>query len=135
MRDTFLVLVGLLLIVLWLPAVARAQDVGPSTTTLMPPIGYEAISVAATAKGLTEAQIAPSDAARNGNAMMAWISIEGGSLRVCLDGTTATASTCHLLTDGTFFVLYTTRALRQLSMYQGSGPATVHVTYFRQIGK
>lgn len=122
----------LFLLLMFAPARAAAQSVGATTIILREPIGYEALTVAATAKALTEAKIAPTDAAIAGNAMLAWVTIEGGSLRVCLDGTTATASTCHLLPDGTSFQLFTTKALRQLSMYQGSsGPATVHVTYFR----
>jgi hypothetical protein len=125
-------LLVLFVLALLVPVMAPAQSVNPSTTTVREPIGYEVITVGATAKGLTEAKIAPAaDVKTSGAAMMAWVSIEGASLRVCLDGTTATASTCHLLLEGTSFTLFTTKALRQLSMYQGSGSVTVHVTYFR----
>jgi len=134
MRHTRTALLVLAALVLANSGLATAQEA--STATMRPPISYEVLTVTAAAKGLTEAKIAPSALAANGPASMAFISNEGGPLRLCLDGTTASATACHLVPDGSFPTVYTTRALRQVSMYRGSAAdVTVHVTYFRQIGQ
>ena len=123
------------LLVLALVAAVGTAAAQPPVAPMLPAIGYEAISVGATAKTLTAAKIVPADAPINGNATAAFISIETAPVYVCVDGTTASASGCHRFEAGAQFLVYSTRTLQQMSLYGPSGTATVKVSYFREIGK
>jgi hypothetical protein len=125
---------GLSLLLLMAVAVGTAAA-QPPVPPMLPAIGYEAISVGATAKTLTAAKIVPADAAINGNATAAFLSIEAAPIYICVDGTTASATGCHRFEAGAQFLVYSTRTLQQMSFYGPSGTVTVKVSYFREIGK
>jgi hypothetical protein len=95
----------------------------------------EVITVNAEAKGFTLSKIIPGDAATKGVAIEALVSVEDNSIRACFDGTTADATHCHAVGKDRDFTITGAANLQQFSMYQGSGQATIHVTYFRQAGK
>ena len=115
---------------------ASAALAQPYTTPpMLKPIGYETMTVGAAAKGLTASQIAPADWRRNGKATLVFLSVESNDIRVCLDGTAASATNCHVLAADGAMLVYSTEALTQMQMYAGGGNATVKVTYFRAVGK
>jgi len=102
---------------------------------MLKPIGFETITVSTAAKKLTGSEIAPADWRTKGKATLAFLSVETEDIRLCVDGTTATASNCHLIPADGSLLVYSTEGLTQLSMYGPSGAATVKVTYFREVGK
>jgi len=104
-------------------------------TVILTAYASEVITVNTEAKGFTLSKIIPADAATKGVAIEALVSVEDNSIRACFDGTTADATKCHAVGKDRDFTITGAANLQQFSMYQGSGQATIHVTYFRQAGK
>jgi len=75
-------------------------------TVILTAYASEVIAVNAEAKGFTLSKIIPGDATQ-----------------------------CHAVGRDRDFTITGAANLQQFSMYQGSGQATIHVTYFRQAGK
>ena len=98
-------------------------------TEVMDPIGYESITVGASAIGFTAAQINPGSNAQR--AERAFVTTEGASLRFRIDGTDPTSAEGHLVLANSSFVLSGHRALANFRAIRVTGNATAKVTYSR----
>lgn len=104
-------------------------------TVITTAYAHEVLTVGAVAKKLTSSLTAPADRALKGAATEAWLSVEVKPIRLCLDGTTASATDCHVIPAGADIRITGFVNITQVSMYAGADAATIHVTYFRQAGK
>jgi hypothetical protein len=89
--------------------------------------GFETLKVSTTSVSkLTKAVYGESSAAL--------ISVEGGGVRVCWDGSVPTNVTGHLVSDGSIIYLESSVDLNNFQAISSSLPSELSVTYSRQIG-
>lgn len=116
-------LIGLCAWGLGLGVAAADTCPGLNPSRFYAPTGYEAVTVADSAIGLTA----------NLLGVMAWITVEDGPIRVRFDGTAPTSSEGHKLGDGASFVLCSHSALNNFKAIRTSGTSGhLRVSYFKQ---
>ena len=97
-------------------------------TTRRPTVGFarEVITVAGTAVGLTTATYRPT-------AQVAFITAEQGNMRYTYDGTTATSTIGHILSDGCQLELLGEQQMSLFSIIRtGSVSGSLQITYERE---
>lgn len=96
---------------------------GPWVNPERSSVDFEAITVSTTAIGLT--------AAKSQAAVAAEITVENGPVRFRTDGTAATATVGHLLSDGDVLYLDNISDMTSLSMIRdGATDGDISVSYF-----
>ncbi len=105
-------LIGLCVRGLGLGVAAADTCPGLNPSRFYAPTGYEAVTVADSAIGLTA----------NLLGVMAWITVEDGPIRVRFDGTAPTSSEGPKLGDGPSFVLCNHSAPKNFKAIRSSGP-------------
>ena len=101
-------------------------------TTRRPTVGFarEVITVAGTAVGLTTATYRPTGAKI---AQVAFITAEQGNMRYTYDGTTATSTIGHILSDGCQLELLGEQQMSLFSIIRtGSVSGSLQITYERE---
>lgn len=100
-----------------------------TTVDVRSPFAFETLTISSTALPLTAGTYDRSDGAP---ADWALVTVETDALRFRDDGAVPTASVGHKQAADSSFMVYGTRAIRQLRMIRVTTDATVMVTYGRQ---
>lgn len=112
-----------------------SMDISLQVTGHLTPYAYEAITVSATAVGLTASKIEPNSSVAEkdlGKAKLIRISVETDKVRFREDGTDPTSSEGHELSQGDWYFIANLQQAKQFkAIRSGSSDATLRVTYFR----
>ncbi len=93
---------------------------------------FEALSVAGTAVGFTEATHSPSGATSGTPAISAHVSVEGAQVRWRADGTDPTATVGTILNEGDEIVVWGTQDIRSIKFIRTGGvSATLNTDFAR----
>lgn len=106
-----------------------------SITQVRPTIAYdfETLTVSNDAVGLTATKYRPSTGDANKNALKAFITAEGGSVRYRYDGTDPTSTVGHILEAGGFLIADGQHQMEKIRFIRtGNSDGVLQVSYERE---